>query len=63
MTKKDRKLATLVDTNSQFMVFNNNYLWLLIDLGFVITDYKAIAGFEKNAAYEPFVKTMMNLRI
>ncbi|KAA6381239.1 MAG: hypothetical protein EZS28_023234 [Streblomastix strix] len=62
MTKKDRKLTTLLDTNGQFMVFNNYYLWLLIDLGFVITDYKAIAVFEKNAAYEPFVRTMMNLR-
>ncbi|KAA6386525.1 MAG: hypothetical protein EZS28_017947 [Streblomastix strix] len=63
MTKKDRKLTTLLDTNSQFMVFNNYYLWLLIDLGFIITDYKAIAVFEENAAYEPFVRTMMNLRI
>ncbi|KAA6385368.1 MAG: hypothetical protein EZS28_019105, partial [Streblomastix strix] len=63
MTKKDRKLTTLLDTNGQFMIFNNYYLWLLIDLGFVITDYKAIAVFEKNAAYEPFVRTMMNLRI
>ncbi|KAA6382721.1 MAG: hypothetical protein EZS28_021752 [Streblomastix strix] len=63
MTKKDRKLTTLLDTNGQFMVFNNYYLWLLIDLGFVITDYKATAVFEKNAAYEPFVRTMMNLRI
>ncbi|KAA6375298.1 MAG: hypothetical protein EZS28_029175 [Streblomastix strix] len=63
MTQKDRKLTTLLDTNGQFMVFNNYYLWLLIDLGFVITDYKAITVFEKNAAYEPFVRTMMNLRI
>ncbi|KAA6369921.1 MAG: hypothetical protein EZS28_034552 [Streblomastix strix] len=63
MTKKDRKLTTLADTNGQYMLFNNNYLWLLIDLGFIITDYKAIAVFEKNAAYEPFVRTMMNLRI
>ncbi|KAA6377821.1 MAG: hypothetical protein EZS28_026652 [Streblomastix strix] len=63
MTKKDRKLITLLDTNGQFMVFNNYYLWLLIDLGFIITDYKAIAVFEKNVAYEPFVRTMMNLRI
>ncbi|KAA6356260.1 MAG: hypothetical protein EZS28_048213, partial [Streblomastix strix] len=61
--KKDRKLTTLVDTSGQFMVFNNYYLQLLIDLGFVITDYKAIAVFEKIAAYEPFVRTMMNLRI
>ncbi|KAA6363076.1 MAG: hypothetical protein EZS28_041397 [Streblomastix strix] len=45
------------------MVFNNYYLQLLIDLGFIITDYKAIAVFEKNAAYEPFVRTMMNLKI
>ncbi|KAA6392978.1 MAG: hypothetical protein EZS28_011496 [Streblomastix strix] len=44
------------------MIFNKYYLWLLIDLGFVITDYKAIAVFEKNAAYELFVRTMMNLR-
>ncbi|KAA6384390.1 MAG: hypothetical protein EZS28_020084, partial [Streblomastix strix] len=63
MTKKDRKLTTLLDTNGQFMVFNNYYLWILIDLGFIITDYKAIAVFEKNAAYETFVRTMMNLRI
>ncbi|KAA6372176.1 MAG: hypothetical protein EZS28_032297 [Streblomastix strix] len=63
MTKKDRKLTTLFDTNGQFMVFNNYYLWLLIDLGFVITDYKSVAVFEKNAACEPFVRTMMNLRI
>ncbi|KAA6391373.1 MAG: hypothetical protein EZS28_013102 [Streblomastix strix] len=63
MTKKDRKLTTLLDTNGQFMVFNNYYLWLLIDLGFVIIDHNAIAVFEKNAAYEPFVRTMMNLRI
>ncbi|KAA6404190.1 MAG: hypothetical protein EZS28_000273, partial [Streblomastix strix] len=35
----------------------------VIDLGFIITDYKAIAVFEKNAAYEPFVRTMMILRI
>ncbi|KAA6380112.1 MAG: hypothetical protein EZS28_024362 [Streblomastix strix] len=63
MTKKDRKLTTLVDINGQYMVFNNYYFWLLIDLGFIITDYKAIAVFEKNAAYEPFVRTMMNLRI
>ncbi|KAA6377551.1 MAG: hypothetical protein EZS28_026922, partial [Streblomastix strix] len=63
MTKKDRKLTTLLDTNGQFMVFNNYYLWLLIDLGFIITDYRAIAVFEKNTAYEPFVRTMMNLRI
>ncbi|KAA6310474.1 MAG: hypothetical protein EZS28_056307, partial [Streblomastix strix] len=45
------------------MVFNNYYLQLLIDLGFVNTDYKAIAIFEKNAAYEPFIRTMMNLGI
>ncbi|KAA6370240.1 MAG: hypothetical protein EZS28_034233 [Streblomastix strix] len=63
MLKKDRKLSTLLDTNGQFMIFNNYYLWLLIDLGIVITDYKAIAVFEKNAADEPFVRTMMNLRI
>ncbi|KAA6393137.1 MAG: hypothetical protein EZS28_011336 [Streblomastix strix] len=63
MTKKDRKLTTLLDTNGQFMVFNNYYLWLLIDLGFIIIDYKAIAVFEKNAAYEPLVRMMMNLRI
>ncbi|KAA6387549.1 MAG: hypothetical protein EZS28_016928, partial [Streblomastix strix] len=63
MTKKDRKLTTLLDTNGQFMVFNNYYLQLLIDLGFIITDYKSIAAFEKNTAYEPFVRTMMNLRI
>ncbi|KAA6368602.1 MAG: hypothetical protein EZS28_035872 [Streblomastix strix] len=63
MTKKDRKLTTLLDTNGQYMVFNNYYFWLLIDLGFVITDYKTIAVFEKNAAYEPFVRTMMDLRI
>ncbi|KAA6367091.1 MAG: hypothetical protein EZS28_037384 [Streblomastix strix] len=63
ITKKDRKLTTLLETNGQFMVFNNYYLWLLIDLGFIITDYKAIAVFEKNVAYEPFVRTMMNLRI
>ncbi|KAA6403830.1 MAG: hypothetical protein EZS28_000648 [Streblomastix strix] len=63
MTKKDRKLTTLLDTNGQYMVFNNYYLWLLIDLGFIITDHKAIAVFEKNRAYKPFVRTMMNLRI
>ncbi|KAA6402982.1 MAG: hypothetical protein EZS28_001487 [Streblomastix strix] len=63
MTKKDRKLTILLNTNGQFMIFNNYYLWLLIVLGFVITDYKAIAVFEKNAAYEPFLRTMMNLRI
>ncbi|KAA6355853.1 MAG: hypothetical protein EZS28_048620, partial [Streblomastix strix] len=63
MTKKDRKLTTLVDTNGQYMVFNNYYLWFLIDLGFIITDYKAITVFEKNTAYEPFVRTMTNLRI
>ncbi|KAA6385752.1 MAG: hypothetical protein EZS28_018720 [Streblomastix strix] len=63
MTKKDRKLTTLLDTNGQYMVFNNYYLWLFIDLGFFITDYKAIAVFEKNTACEPFVRTMMNLRI
>ncbi|KAA6401107.1 MAG: hypothetical protein EZS28_003365 [Streblomastix strix] len=63
MTKKDKKFTTLLDTNGQFMVFNNYYLWLLIDLGFIITDCKAIAVFEKNAAYEPFVRTMKNLRI
>ncbi|KAA6384334.1 MAG: hypothetical protein EZS28_020140 [Streblomastix strix] len=63
MTKKDRKLTTLLDTNGQFMVFNNYYLWLLIDLGFVFTDYKAITVFEKNEANDPFVRTMMNLRI
>ncbi|KAA6386174.1 MAG: hypothetical protein EZS28_018300 [Streblomastix strix] len=54
MTKKDRRLTTLVDTNGQCMVFNNYYLWLLIDLDFIITDYKAIAVFEKNSADEPF---------
>ncbi|KAA6399733.1 MAG: hypothetical protein EZS28_004739 [Streblomastix strix] len=63
MTKKDRKLTTLLDTNGQFIVFNNCYLWLLIDLGFVNTDYKSIAVFEKNAVYEPFVRTIMNLKI
>ncbi|KAA6395604.1 MAG: hypothetical protein EZS28_008869 [Streblomastix strix] len=63
MSKKDRKLTTLLDINGQFVVFNNYYLWLIIDLGFIITNYKAIAVFEKNAAYEPFVRTMMNLRI
>ncbi|KAA6396568.1 MAG: hypothetical protein EZS28_007901 [Streblomastix strix] len=63
MTKKDRKQTTLVETNGQFMVFNNDQLWLFIDLGFIITEYKAIAVFEKNTAYEPFVRTIMNLRI
>ncbi|KAA6400655.1 MAG: hypothetical protein EZS28_003820 [Streblomastix strix] len=63
MSKNDRKLTTLLDTNGQFMVFNNYYLWLLIDLVFIITDYKSVAVFEKNAAYEPFIRTMMNLRI
>ncbi|KAA6381809.1 MAG: hypothetical protein EZS28_022662 [Streblomastix strix] len=63
MTKNDRKLTTLLDTNGQFMVFNNYYLWLFIDLGYIITDYKAITVFEKNTAYEPFVGTTMNLRI
>ncbi|KAA6351382.1 MAG: hypothetical protein EZS28_051846, partial [Streblomastix strix] len=42
ITKKDRKLTTLLETNGQFM---------------------AIAFFEKNAVYEPFVRTMINLRI
>ncbi|KAA6371247.1 MAG: hypothetical protein EZS28_033226 [Streblomastix strix] len=42
ITKKDRKLTTLLDTNDQFMAF---------------------AVFEKNSTYEPFVRTMMNLRI
>ncbi|KAA6384352.1 MAG: hypothetical protein EZS28_020122 [Streblomastix strix] len=46
MTKKDRKLTTIVYTN-----------------GFIITDYKAIPVSEKNTAYEPFVRTMMNLKI
>ncbi|KAA6379715.1 MAG: hypothetical protein EZS28_024758 [Streblomastix strix] len=63
MTKQDRKLTTLLDTKGQFMVLNNYYLWLLIDLGFIITDYKDVAVFEKNIAYELFVRTMMNLRI
>ncbi|KAA6389463.1 MAG: hypothetical protein EZS28_015009 [Streblomastix strix] len=63
MTNKDRKLTTLLDTNGQFMVFNKYYLWLLIDLGFIITDYKAITVFGKNLAYEPFDRTMINLRI
>ncbi|KAA6390764.1 MAG: hypothetical protein EZS28_013708 [Streblomastix strix] len=63
MTKKDRKLTILLDTNGQYMLFNNYYLWLLIDLGFIIADNKAIAVFEKNTPYEPFVRTMMNLRI
>ncbi|KAA6386777.1 MAG: hypothetical protein EZS28_017696 [Streblomastix strix] len=60
-TKKDRKLSKLLDINGQYMVFNYHYLWILIDLCFVITDYKAIAVFEINTAYEPFVRTMMNL--
>jgi hypothetical protein len=63
MTKKDKKLTTLLDTNGTYMVFNNYYLWLLIDLGFIIAEYEAIVVFEKNTAYEPFVRTMMNLRI
>ncbi|KAA6385685.1 MAG: hypothetical protein EZS28_018787 [Streblomastix strix] len=60
MNKKDRKLTTLLYTNGQYMVFNNYYLWLLIDLGFVITDYKAIAVIEENTVYESFVRIMMN---
>ncbi|KAA6398732.1 MAG: hypothetical protein EZS28_005741 [Streblomastix strix] len=63
MTRQDRKLTTLLDTNGQYMVFNNYYLRLLIDLDLVIIDYKAIAVFEENVAYEPFFRTMMNLRI
>ncbi|KAA6400512.1 MAG: hypothetical protein EZS28_003968 [Streblomastix strix] len=63
MTKREKKLTTLLDTNGQFMVFNNYYLQLFIDLGFIITDYKAITVFEKVAEQEPFVRTMMNLRI
>ncbi|KAA6394558.1 MAG: hypothetical protein EZS28_009918 [Streblomastix strix] len=55
MNKKDRKLTTLLDINGQYTVFDNYYLWFLIDLGFVITDYKAIAVFEKNTAYEPLL--------
>ncbi|KAA6402765.1 MAG: hypothetical protein EZS28_001710 [Streblomastix strix] len=63
MTNKDRKLTALLNTNGQFMVFNNYYLWLLIDLRLINTYYKAITVFEKNAANEPLVRTMMNLRI
>ncbi|KAA6403510.1 MAG: hypothetical protein EZS28_000956 [Streblomastix strix] len=63
MTRKERKLTTLLDTKGQIMIFNNYYLWLLIDLGIIINDYKAIAVFVKNVAYEPFTSTMMNLRI
>ncbi|KAA6363618.1 MAG: hypothetical protein EZS28_040855, partial [Streblomastix strix] len=35
----------------------------LIDLSFIIKDFKTIAVFEKNMAYEHFVRTTMNLRI
>ncbi|KAA6389773.1 MAG: hypothetical protein EZS28_014699 [Streblomastix strix] len=45
------------------MVFNNYYLWLLTDFCFITTDNKAIAVLEKNTVYEPFVRTMMNIRI
>ncbi|KAA6401893.1 MAG: hypothetical protein EZS28_002577 [Streblomastix strix] len=62
-TKKDKKLTTFLDSYGQYIVFNNYYLCLLIDLGFIITDQKAIAVIVKNATYEPFVRTMMNLRI
>ncbi|KAA6378289.1 MAG: hypothetical protein EZS28_026184, partial [Streblomastix strix] len=65
MTISDERIYKLLQeciTGGLAAVFHRENI-AVIDLGFVITDYKSVAVFEKNTAYESFVRTMMNLRI
>jgi hypothetical protein len=58
-----RKLTQLMNTNNEYMTFNNYYLWFLIDTcGFEIEDIKEMYVFEKHLAFNQFVQTFMTKR-
>jgi hypothetical protein len=61
--QKVRKLTQLLDTNDEFMTFNNYYLWFLIDTcDFVIDEIKELYVFEKHRAFNQFVEEFMTKR-
>jgi hypothetical protein len=66
ISKKQKKLTQLLSTMGMFMIFNNYYLWYLIDrFGFVIEDVDEMVTFEKNdgGIFTEFVQTFMRRRI
>ena len=54
-SKRETKLTCLVDTCNEFMQFSSYYLWLLLDLGLVITDIKCVATYTAHNAFNEFV--------
>jgi hypothetical protein len=61
-TKGERKLTQLLSTMGEFQTFYSYYLWMLIDLGLVIDEYKEMNTFYKMDTYNfnEFVTTIMS---
>jgi hypothetical protein len=63
---KQKKLTQLLSTMGTYMVFNNYYIWYLMDrFDFVIEDVEEMAIFEKNekGLFTNFVQSYMSTRI
>jgi hypothetical protein len=53
-----------MDTNDEYGIFNNYYLWLLLDYyHFQIEDVEEIYVFEKNCAFKEFGEMFMTKRM
>jgi hypothetical protein len=62
--KKERKLTQLLNTNDEYMVFSNYYLWFLMDrYYFVIDDIEICYIFQKSTPFKGFAERMMRKRL
>jgi hypothetical protein len=66
MCVHQKKLTQLLTTMGKYMIFNNYYLWFLIDrCGFEIDDCSGMVTFyaKPDGIFSQFVTNFMNLRI
>ncbi|GHU18664.1 hypothetical protein FACS189472_07320 [Alphaproteobacteria bacterium] len=62
-SKSERKLTQMIDTNGEFIGFNNYLLWYLIDTHkFVIEDVEELALFTRTDCFEGWYKYMIDQR-
>ena len=61
---KDSDILTqLIDTNDNYMTFNNYYLWFLLDHGLEIVDVNSVSLYSCHKGFNNFVETFFDKRI
>ena len=61
---KDSDILTqLIDTNNEYMTFNNYYLWFLLDHGLELVDVQSVSMYSCHKGFNNFVETFFDKRI